>query len=135
MVPPTPNRMVWRVVEAPCKEKTEKQCTYCKHCRHRLEKDVVLWSAPPNGCRDTQHATWRIKNKRSFSVGIRWLGGRDLHSTRSIAQMLVGVVFNVSSHLYYFCCGSACMYASIFQECCGRPATPRLWSGFLLWLL
>jgi hypothetical protein len=24
-------------------------------------KDVVLSSAPPNGCRDTQHVTWRIK--------------------------------------------------------------------------
>jgi hypothetical protein len=42
------------------------------------------------------------KNKRSFSVGIRWLGGRNLHTTRSVAQIFVGVVFSVSSHLYDF---------------------------------
>jgi hypothetical protein len=44
------------------------------------------------------------KKKRSFSVGDRWLGGRSLHTTRSIAHIFVGVVFNVSSHLYDFCC-------------------------------
>jgi hypothetical protein len=41
------------------------------------------------------HPTWRIKI--SFSVGIRWLGGRSLHTTRSIAQIFVGVVFNIST--------------------------------------
>jgi hypothetical protein len=37
-------------------------------------------------------------------VGIRWLGD----STRSIAQIFLGVVFDVSFHLYDFCCGSDC---------------------------
>ena len=48
-----------------------------------------------------KHTTshWR-KYKRNVSVGIRWLGGRGLHTTRRIAQIFVGVVFNVSSHLY-----------------------------------
>jgi hypothetical protein len=32
-------------------------------------EDVVLCSASPNGCRDTQHPTWRVQI-RSFSVGI-----------------------------------------------------------------
>ena len=54
------------------------------------------------------------KNKRSFSVGIRWLGGRSLHTTRIIAQVFVGVVFNVSSHLYDFCCGSDCNVGFVF---------------------
>ena len=49
------------------------------------------------------------QNKRSFSVGIKWLGGRSLHTTRSIARIFVGVKLNVSSHLYDFCCGSDCM--------------------------
>jgi hypothetical protein len=40
--------------------------------------------------RHTQHPTWRIKVK-SFSVGIRWLGGTSLHTTRSIAQIIVGL--------------------------------------------
>jgi len=31
------------------------------------------------------------KIKRGFSVGIRWLGGRGLHTTRTIAQILVFV--------------------------------------------
>jgi hypothetical protein len=41
-------------------------------------------------------------NKRSFSVGIRWLGGRSLHTTRCIALMFLGNVFNISSRLYDF---------------------------------
>jgi len=32
-----------------------------KHYRYGSGKDVVLWSAPPNECRDTQHPTWRTK--------------------------------------------------------------------------
>ena len=75
------------------------------------------------------------KNKRNFSVGIRWLGGRSLH-TRSIAQIFVGVVLDVSSHLYSFCCGSDCMKALFFMSAVAcRPVTPRLWSEFLVWLL
>jgi hypothetical protein len=35
-------------------------------------------------------------------AGIGWLGGRGLHTTRSIAQIFLGAVFNVSSHLYDF---------------------------------
>jgi hypothetical protein len=49
------------------------------------------------------------EKKTSFFVGIRWLGGRGLHTTRSIAQIFVRVVFNISSHLYDFGCGSDCM--------------------------
>ena len=51
------------------------------------------------------------QNKRSFSVGNKWLGGRSLHTTRSIAHMFVGVVLNVSSHLYDFGRRSDCMQA------------------------
>jgi len=36
---------------------------------------------------------------------IKWLGGKTLHTTRSIAQIFVGVIFIVSPHLYDFCCG------------------------------
>jgi len=76
------------------------------------------------------------KKRRKFSVGVRWLGGRSLHTTRSAAHIFVGVVFNVSSHLYDFCCGSDCMKAYFFMSAVARrPVTPRLWSGFLVWLL
>jgi len=41
----------------------------CKHYRHGLGSDVVLCSAPPNGCRNTQHPTWRIKIGKYFQWG------------------------------------------------------------------
>jgi hypothetical protein len=45
-----------------------------------------------------RHTTSHLKNKnKKFSVGIRWLGGRSLHTTRSIAQIFVGVVINAVS--------------------------------------
>jgi hypothetical protein len=40
------------------------------------------------------------KYKRGFSVGVRWLGGRSLHTTKSIALKLIGVVFNISSPFF-----------------------------------
>jgi len=48
------------------------------------------------------------REKKDFSVGIRCLGGRSLHTTRSTALIFVGVAFNVSSHLYDFCYESDC---------------------------
>jgi hypothetical protein len=39
------------------------------------------------------------QKRKGFPVGIKWLGDRDLRTTRSIAQIFVGVVFNVLSHL------------------------------------
>ena len=49
-------------------------------------------------------------------MGTRWLGGRSLHTTRSIAQTFVGVVFgDVSSHLYDFCCVQNSLSGSYLQ--------------------
>jgi len=76
---------------------------------HGVGKDAVLCPAPPNGRKATQHPTWRIKKQDGFSMGIRRLGDRGLHTARSVAQIFVGVVFNVSSHLYDFCCRPGCM--------------------------
>jgi hypothetical protein len=65
-------------------------------------KDDGLCSAPPIRCRNTQDSTRRIKIRKTFQcVGIRWLGGRSLHTTRSIAQKFLGVVLNVSSHIAF----------------------------------
>ena len=76
------------------------------------------------------------KNKRSFSVGIRWLGGRSLHTTRSTAQIFVGVVFNVSSYLYVLVADLIAYRLNLFMSAAARrPVTPRLWSGFLVRLL
>jgi len=50
------------------------------------------------------------QKRRGLSVGIKWFGGRALlHTTRSVALIFWGVVFNVSSHLCEFCCRSDCM--------------------------
>ena len=40
-----------------------------------------------------RHTTSHLENKykRSFPVEIRWLGGRSLHTTWSIAQIFVGL--------------------------------------------
>ena len=73
--------------------------------KKKTVSDVVLCSAPPDGCRE-QHTTSHLEHidKRIFSMGIRWLGDRSLHTTRNIAQIIVGVVFVVSSQLFNFCC-------------------------------
>jgi len=36
-------------------------------------------------------------------MGIRRLGGKDLHTTRSVAHTFLGVAFNVLSGLCDFC--------------------------------
>ena len=62
-------------------------------------------------------------------MGIRWLGGKSLHTTRSITQILVGVqvVFNVSSHLHEFCCGSDYIKAYFLMSAVScKPIIPRL---------
>jgi hypothetical protein len=53
-------------------------------------------------CCDISVFIYQSSSNSSISVGIRWLGGKSLHTTRIIAQMFFGVVFNVSSHLYDF---------------------------------
>jgi len=90
------------------KKGKKKDQFWLTHYWHGLRKDVVLCPAPPHGCQDTQHPTWRIQEERVFSE-IRWLGGRGLHTTRSIALISLGVVFNVSSYLFDFCSRSDCM--------------------------
>jgi len=63
------------------------------------------------------------------------LGGRSLHTNRSIAQTFGGVGFNVSSRLYDFVADLIACRLNIFMSAVGRPVTPRLWSGFLVCLL
>jgi hypothetical protein len=58
---------------------------------------------------ETHNISLGEQKRRGVSVGIRWLGGRALHTTRSVALIFLGVVFNVSSHLYGFWCESECM--------------------------
>jgi hypothetical protein len=50
-----------------------------------------------NGCRVTQHPTLRVKRgKVSYQLGsARWSWGKGLHTTKSSAQMFLGVVLNV----------------------------------------
>ena len=73
----------------------------CQKARGLSELQLVLCLVfcTPNGCRDTIPPPVESTNKVGFSVGIRWLGGRSLHTTRSIARLFVRVVFNVSSRM------------------------------------
>ena len=83
----------------------------------------------------SQHLPGEHAEKGS-SMGIRWLGGRSLHTTRSTAQIFVGVVFNVSSYLYVLVADLIAYRLNLFMSAAARrPVTPRLWSGFLVWLL
>ena len=68
--------------------------------------DIVLFSAPPNGCRDTQYPTWRMIERKGFHWGS---GGWEAEACTPLGVVLIflGVVFNVSPHLYDSCCGSA----------------------------
>ena len=74
------------------------------------------------------------QERKGFSVGIRCLGGRGLHTTRSIDQIFWGVVFNVSSRMYDFCCGSNCM-CRLGSFMSAVTSNSEAWSGFFEWLL
>jgi len=76
---------------------------------------------------DAKHTTWRIK------IGEVFQRGRNLHTTRSIAQMFVGVLaFNVSSICMIVVADRIACRLHFFMS---APVIPRLWSGFLVWLL
>jgi hypothetical protein len=52
------------------------------------------------------HNIPRGEKKEEFFGGDQVMGSRSLYTTRSIAQIFAGVLFNVSPHLYVFsCCG------------------------------
>jgi hypothetical protein len=71
----------------------------CRDYWHGQGKDVVLCSAPPNGCGDTQHPTWKIKAKKLFK-GDQVVGRQGLHTTRSSGRISKRVVFDVPPDLY-----------------------------------
>ena len=60
-----------------------------------------------------KHTTSHLENenKKSLSMRSRCLGNRSLQNIKSIAQVSLGVVLNVSCYLYGFCCGPDCMKA------------------------
>ena len=63
--------------------------------------DAETHNIPPAGC--------RIKIREAFQWGSGgWEAGASLHTTKSIAHVIVGVVFKVSSNLYDLFCESDC---------------------------
>jgi hypothetical protein len=68
-------------------------------------------------------------------VGIRWLGGRSLHTARSFAQILVGSSMSLLICLKFVVDLVACRLSVFTSAVACRPVTQRLWSGFLAWLL
>jgi len=100
-----------------------------------IRKGVALYSAPPDGCRETQHPTWRIKMREASQWGSGGrLGGRSLqHHQEYCSDIFGGCIQCLFSFVCLFVAGLiACRL--FFHECC-RPVTLRLWSGFLMWLL
>ena len=73
------------------------------------------------------------QKRRGFSVGIRWLGGRSLHTTRSIAHIFLGSMSRLICMI--FVADLIACRLSLFISVMKRPVTPRLWSGFIAWLL
>jgi hypothetical protein len=66
-------------------------------------------------------------------MGVRWLGGRSLHTTRSIAQIFVGDPRLICT--IFVAELTACRLTIFLGVVACRPVTPRLWSGFVVWLL
>jgi hypothetical protein len=81
--------------------------------------DVNYWRAPTNGYRETHNIHLENERGKAFQWGSGGWGGKGLRTTRNIAQISLGIVFNVSFHMYESFCGSDCMYAQFFHECCG----------------
>ena len=92
-----------------------------------------MCSASLNGCRDTQHPIWRTKEERLFS-GDQVVGRQGPAHHQEYCSNICGVVFHVSPHLYDFV-ADACRLDSFTSAVAFRSVTPRLWSGFLVWLL
>jgi len=64
-----------------------------------------VYQPPPKKKKEETHnIPFGVLKRIDFLVGIRWLGGRGLHTTRSIALTFLGVLFNLS-HLYDFVAG------------------------------
>jgi hypothetical protein len=77
------------LLDAEPREKKKNADTNIATCNMGLEKMFCILHHPMDAT--TQHTSHlENKNKRSFSVGIRWLGGKGLHTTRSIAQIFFG---------------------------------------------
>jgi len=71
-----------------------------------------------------------LKNKRGKAF--QWLGGRGLHTTRSTAQIYLGIVFDASSHLTIFVANLVAYrldYSMNAVAC--RPGTPNCGVGSL----
>ena len=87
------------------KKEKEKERRQCKHHQHGLGKDVRFVSYTTQWMQ--RHTTSHLenKNKRSLSVGSRWLGGRSLHTTRSIAlRYLWGLCSVPVSSVWFLLC-------------------------------
>jgi hypothetical protein len=84
-------------------EEQKREHRKCKHYQHGLKKDVVLCSASPSGCRDTQNPTWRTQESRTLSKDQS--GGWEAEAcTRPgvLCRYCGSCEFNVTSRLYGF---------------------------------
>ena len=81
------------------------------HCHAKLVVDDTQWMQ--------RHTTTHLENKKrkAFQWKTSWLGGTGLHTTSSTAQISLGGMLDVSSHLYGFSADlNACRLDCL---CCG----------------
>jgi hypothetical protein len=104
-------------------------------------------SAPFNGCRDTQHPAWRLLIDRKVFSGDR-LGGRSLHTTRSIAQIFVGLCsMSRLIYLILLCrhkfsisaanslCGCCKWYLMLLAGCCEGFCSVRMYEALAAYVV
>ena len=107
----------------------------CKPYRHGLGKDAVLCFAPPNGCRDTLHPTSHLENKDKLFSGDQVVGRQKLAHHQEYCSDICGGCVQYLNHMIFVVDLIACRLNCFMSAVAFTPVTPRLWSGFLVWLL
>jgi hypothetical protein len=79
-----------------------------KHQGMNRKGCFCVFAPLPSECRAAQHPTWR-KIREGLLNWDQVVGRQGPAQHQEYAQIIWGVVFNVSSHLCGFCCGCDCM--------------------------
>jgi len=99
-----------------------------------IGKDVVVCTNQWMQRHTTSHL--ENKNKRSFLVGVRWLEGEAYTPTEVLLRYLWGLCSMSRLICMIFVVDLIALSLNFFTSVVAcRPVTPRLWSGFLVWLL
>ena len=75
-----------------------------------------MCSAPPNGCRETQHPTWSIKIRDAFQWGSGGWEAKSCTWPGVLLRYMWGLCSMSCLICMIFCCGSDCMWAYFFMS-------------------